>query len=382
MFLALCDPSRDSLEVSASEQEWENISFLARLHGVTSFLFYRTRQLGISVPEEIKKEWLGIYLYSLAQDQKARRQIKELKEILEPEGIPFILLKGASAMLRLYPQPGLRTFCDIDILIPPEKADLFKKTMAAAGYEPISARNSPEDEELLKFDSHLDPLCKNGSIAIECHLNILGAKGDHSIINPEIWQEREEANTDGPVSHLNGEHFIIHTLLHFSKHLSNEGFSEIKWFIDLLYAIKAGNIDWTRLWSTARKWAIEKEILPIIATLNLYWQTQIPAPKEVAPLDPETVVFGTKDQEKHFYAELPTRYVDRLLKFRRLPDTSSQVRYLFRLFFPARENLRYRYDLSSRWSIIFYYFVHITYTFKKFFTGLWYQILFHPKTIE
>ncbi len=74
LFLKLCDPCDTDFPGDISQQGWEDISELARLHGLTPFLFYRARQLGISIPDEIKKEWLGIYLYSLAQDQKARRQ--------------------------------------------------------------------------------------------------------------------------------------------------------------------------------------------------------------------------------------------------------------------------------------------------------------------
>ncbi len=78
LFLKLCDPGDTDISGDISQQGWEDISELARLHGLAPFLFYRTRQMGIPVPENIKKEWLEIYLYSLAQDQKARRQITEL----------------------------------------------------------------------------------------------------------------------------------------------------------------------------------------------------------------------------------------------------------------------------------------------------------------
>jgi hypothetical protein len=392
-FLQLCDPRRDSLATSASEQEWELISFLARLHGVTPFLFYRARSLGIKLPPQIEKEWLGIYLYQIAAEKNARRQIKELKEILDPEGIPFILLKGASAMLRLYPQPGLRTFVDLDILISENKVSLFKKAMMKSGYRPLSARNSPEDEELQKFDSHLDPIYKDGSLMIEAHLNILGAKSDHSVANPEIWQEKEAKSTDGVnVEHLNIEHFIIHTMFHSLRHLLDEGFSEIKWFIDLLYALKAWKIDYSKVWDVARKWEVEQYILPVIATLNHYWQTNIPLPIASEPIalipspiasEPialDVLVLGKQDRQKEYYTKLPTSYLERFLKIKELPNTNSQLRYLFHLFFPTPENLRWRYNLSSRWLIIPYYFIHLLFTWKKFFTGLWYRVLYHPKT--
>jgi hypothetical protein len=378
-FLELCDPQRDSLAALASESSWHSISHLSNLHGVTPFLYWRTRSLGIKLPEQIEKEWLGIYLYQIAQEQQARRQIKELKEILDPEGIPFILLKGASAMLRLYPQPGLRTFCDLDILIPADVTPRFKQAMMTAGYKPLSARNSPEDEELQKFDSHLDPICKDGSLMIESHLSILGAKGDHLAALSEIWQKKEAKSTDGiNVEHLNIEHFIIHTLLHSSKHLTDEGFTEIKWLVDLLYSIKAWKIDWSKVRDDARKWGVEKEILPVMATLNQYWQADIPLPGTSEPIALNILLLGIQDRQKQYYANIPTSYLDRLFKIRELPDTKSRLSYLFHLFFPTRENLCWRYNLSSRWSIVPYYFLHPFFTLRKFLTGLWYELVYHP----
>jgi len=379
LFLVLCDPFREEIPGDISQQSWDHISALSKLHGLTPFLYYRARSLGIKLPEQIEKEWLGIYLYQIAGEKKARAQIKELKEILDPEGIPFILLKGASAMLRLYPQPGLRTFCDLDILIPFDRVFEFKRAMAASRYKPLSARNSPEDEELQKFDSHLDPICKDASLMIESHLNILGVKGDRSVANPDAWQEKEEASTDGfNVNHLNVEHFVIHTLLHYSKHLSNEGFSEIKWLIDLLYAIKTWKIDWTRVWTAARRWGVERDILPVMATLNYYCQTQILLPVTSESIALDVLVLGKQDRGEQFYAKLPAGYIDRFLQVRKLPHTASKVRYILHLLFPTPANLRWRYHLSSKWSVVPYYFLHLFYTSKKFLIGLRHQLLDHP----
>jgi hypothetical protein len=375
IFLYLCDPLRDSLAVSASEQTWEHISELARLHGVTPFLFYRTRHLGIPVPEKIRKEWLGIYLYSLAQDQKARRQIKELKEILDPAGVPFILLKGASALLRLYPEPALRTFCDLDILIPEAMVSRFKGIMTKAGYKPMGVRNSPEDEELQKFDNHLDPLLKEENLMIEPHLSVLGTGGNHLALLPEIWRDKEDAKSDGIfIGHLSKEYFIIHTLLHIARDLSIKGFVEIKGFIDVVYAIGKWEIDWLMVEETSKKWDVERDILPAIATLNQYWTTEIALAKKANPLDLHTLVSGVEDQKKHYYSKIPAGYIKRLCQTRKLPGTLSKLRYFLHLFFPARENLRSRYAPTGK-SILPYYSLHFFVQCRKVFMGLWYQFL-------
>ena len=379
-FLELCDPQRDSLAALASESSWHSISELSKLHGVTPFLYYRVRSLGIKLPEQIEKEWLGIYLYQIAKKKKSRQQIKALKEVLDSEGIPFILLKGASAMLRLYPQPGLRTFVDLDILIPSDTVSRFKHTMTKAGYKPLSARNSPEDEEIQKYDSHLDPLWKEGGFMIEAHLNVLGVKGDPSVSNPDVWQGKEETSIDGAnIKHLNIEHFLIHTMFHYSRHLSDEGFAEIKWLIDLLHAVRTWRIDWSNVRDIARKWGVEKDILPTIATLNHYWQTDIPLAEKTGPIELNTLVLGIKDREKEYYSKLPTGYIKRLWEIRRLPDITSQIRYLFHLFFPTRENLRWRYNLSGKSLIMPYYLLHLFVTFKKIFLGFWHKLSFHSQ---
>ena len=320
-FIELCDPYRQGISSVPSDEDWHSISQLSKLHGVTPFLFYRARSLGIKLPEQIEKEWLGHYLYQIAEEQKARRQIKELKEILDPERIPFILLKGASAMLRLYPQPGLRTFVDLDILIPADRVPQFKKTMTMAGYKPLSVMNSPEDEELRKFDGHLDPLRKEEGFAIEPHLSILSGRGNHLIAMPEIWKEKEEANADGIMDgHLNREHFIIHALVHCVKHLSGSGFIEIKWFIDLLYAIRAWRIDWSKIMDISRTWGVEKDILPLMATLNHYWQAGIPLPIAQEPLALNILVVGEEDREKRSYANLPAGYLEPSFKDKRVAE--------------------------------------------------------------
>src|SRR4030042_5397347 len=141
IFLALCNPFSTSIPGDISEDSWTHISELSKLHGVTPFLYYRARSLGLKLPEQIEKEWLGIYLYQIAEEKKAHQQIKELKEALGSEQIPMILLKGASAMLRLYPQSGLRTFVDLDILIPDEVVSSYKKIMMVAGYKQLATMN-------------------------------------------------------------------------------------------------------------------------------------------------------------------------------------------------------------------------------------------------
>jgi hypothetical protein len=61
------------------------------------------------------------------------------------------------------------------------------------------------------------------------------------------------------------------------------------------------------------------------------------------------------------------------------PDTATRVRYLFHLFFPTPENLRWRYGLSGKSLIMPYYLLHLFVTSKKIFLGFWHKLSFHSQ---
>jgi len=252
--------------------------------------------------------------------------------------------------------------------------------MTMAGYKRLSAKSSPEDEELQKFELHLDPYQKEQGFGIEPHLSVLTGRGEYSIALPEIWRDKEETNTGGiNAEHLNTEHFIIHSLLHCARDLHDEGFIEIKGLIDTLYAINTWRIDWSKIIDISQRWGVERDILPLVATLNHYWQAGIPLPIAQEPLALNMLVLGEEDREKRFYANLPAGYLNRLLKSRELPDTTSQIRYLFNLFFPNRENLRWRYGLSSEESLTAYYLLHPLLILRNFSKGLWFRLIIKTK---
>jgi hypothetical protein len=323
------------------------------------------------LPEDLKRRWIMAYLYQMGQERKARQQIKELKEILDPEGIPFILLKGTSAMLRLYPDQGLRTFCDIDILIPPEKAPAFRMKMAEAGYKPSVILNSPEEEEVWKFESHLPAIRKDGGLPIETHLGILGRpkRGENGL--EEIWGEKEEGEIDGvKVYHLSREHYVIHMLLHFEKHLRTEGNLEIKSLVDLHHAVRTWSIDWERLWNQARRWKVQEVISPVVATLNYHWQAGIPVLDNVEPFDLRELIPKEEELQKNAIQRVPGGFLHRLSKTRELPDLAAKMRFLFHIFIPTRENLYWRYGSSDNKTITSYYLFHLSYICSRFFSGV------------
>lgn len=58
----------------------------------------------------------------------------EMLSVLEAKGIPTVILKGAAAGM-LYPDPGLRSYGDIDFMVSPADFKRARAALVAAGFE-------------------------------------------------------------------------------------------------------------------------------------------------------------------------------------------------------------------------------------------------------
>ena len=68
-----------------------------------------------------------------------RRQLRTITPALAGLGLPTVVLKGPDFCDRLYPEPVLRPFTDIDLLAPPEAVPQVEEALAALGYRAEAA---------------------------------------------------------------------------------------------------------------------------------------------------------------------------------------------------------------------------------------------------
>ena len=73
--------------------------------------------------EKIKAKFDEQIFTAVYRYENINYELERLKETLEEAEIPFILLKG-SVIRKYYPEPWMRTSCDIDILVKKEDLDV------------------------------------------------------------------------------------------------------------------------------------------------------------------------------------------------------------------------------------------------------------------
>lgn len=153
-----------------SDADWGRLAELARREGVSAFLFWRVGQGtgGVSFREDVPPgviDELREDLYTtVARTALAEVQLAVVLGALTRARIPVVVVKGA-ALGAYYPDPGLRPYGDIDIMVRREQLDLAEQALLALGYRGIASK----DWWLDRFH-HLPPMASEGSaLLVELH---------------------------------------------------------------------------------------------------------------------------------------------------------------------------------------------------------------------
>ena len=146
-------------------------------------------------------------------------ETEELRRILNGERIPFVPLKGA-VIRQYYPEPWLRTSCDIDILVHEE--DLDRAVTA------LKEKAEYATDEKKNF--HDVSLYSQSGMHLELHYNLKESRENIDGILGRAWEFALPKNCYEYA--FTGEFFLYHVLAHASYHFTGGGCG-IRPFIDL-----------------------------------------------------------------------------------------------------------------------------------------------------
>lgn len=194
---------------------------ISKAHDITQILFPALDEV-----QEFKSGYIGaekfkqIFYISLYRYEKQNYELKLLSKTLEEEQISFILLKG-SVIRQYYPNPWMRTSCDIDILI--KKIDLEKaKDIIIRDLKYSLMGNSTHDVSLLS----------PSGVCLELHFELKEPNFRDSPLLTDVWNSTEITQISEFEYGMSNELFLFYHIYHMAKHFIHGGCG-IKALIDL-----------------------------------------------------------------------------------------------------------------------------------------------------
>lgn len=228
-------------------------------HGVFPYLY---KNVCNSKENALSSEFItNIKKRNRSITEHTAKLVSELKNILfafEQENIPLIILKGIYLSKLIYPEPNLRIFSDIDLLV--RREDLSKATqcLESLGFEEVASNKELEEKEK-RGQAHL---AKSG-VMIDLHWEI---------INDGLYRTTMNYKTDAifdncsMVSFLNNKILALNPIelvIYLGTHLATQhAFERLIWFNDLHCTIeKFGHkMNWDALVKIAKERLIATQI--------------------------------------------------------------------------------------------------------------------------
>ena len=215
-------------EATLSDDDWvflvENLAPLYKLsksHNMAHIIASALSKLGIIDNDEISQKFSKQQILAIYRYERLNYDVEQIYEIFEKAKIPFMPLKGA-VIRAIYPEPWMRTSCDIDILIKEDDLnraiDVLKEEL---GYTSEENRNY-----------HDISLYSPNGVHLELHFSIMENMDSIDKLLCQVWSYSVLADGTEYQYRQTNEYLLFHHIAHMSYHFVSGGCG-IKPFLDL-----------------------------------------------------------------------------------------------------------------------------------------------------
>ena len=219
---AVCGDLLSSEEISLYNPDiLPEITLLAQNDDVIHLIVFALKKNGLldENDENLESKML-IAVYRL---EKLNYELAKLCEAFEEAEIPFIPLKG-SILRRYYPEPWMRTSCDIDILV--HRDDLQRAVSHLI--DNLGYRRGMQN-------SHDISMFTQGGVHIEVHYNLVedGRANSAAEVLKSVWNVAAKHAECNYQYEMPDEMFYFYHIAHMAKHFVSTGGCGIRPFLDI-----------------------------------------------------------------------------------------------------------------------------------------------------
>lgn len=345
---------------------------LAKNHDIAHILGSALANNGLLAGSSMDNIYREQIYYTAFRYENLKFAFEKVCGVLEKAKIPYIPLKGA-VIRDLYPQPWMRTGCDIDILVHEEYAENAANIITESlGYQ--NAGRGKHDIQILSTEK----------IYVELHFSLLEEDASPAMakVLAKAWEHAKPAEEGKYRYELDDAMFYFYHIAHMAKHFIGGGCG-IRPFLDLWLLGNSENYDTPETAALLKK-AKLTDFAREARKLSEVWFSGAEH-DEVTKIMEEFIIsggcFGSKetkmlsDQQKaggrlrHIISRIFVPYDDLkgqypIIKKYRFLTPLCEICRLFTLLFGRRKNFRKNY-IENLMGVPEKHLEDIDYLFKK-----------------
>ena len=214
----VCGKAIDSENMRLTDDDLKQLYILSKKHDLAHLVGDALIRHKLLSEGEIKAKFEKQMMMAVYRYEKINYELKCLREVMNEAEIPFIPLKG-SVIRQYYPEPWMRTSCDIDILVQEKYIDAAAQTIEKKlGYR-YESRNY-----------HDISLKSESGVHLELHFSLKENEENIDGLLSDCWQyafvHKEYEYSFTP------EFFLFHQYAHASYHFLHGGCG-VRIFLDI-----------------------------------------------------------------------------------------------------------------------------------------------------
>ena len=228
------------------------IIVLAKCQEMSHLVYNAYMKAGRCIPQVLEQA----FLLQVGRDKRNQFMFEKTKSVFQKEGIRYVPLKG-TVTKELYPEPWMRSGCDIDILVYETALDKAIYALVNSGFS-TNYEKAFHDVALLFGGAHL-----------ELHYNICENIPRVDRVLSEVWEH--VVPLDKYEYRETPEFLALHTIIHLMYHFVKGG-CQIKAFIDLWLMRRKKAYDEQSLFELLKKCQLERFYNKICEAIEVWFE--------------------------------------------------------------------------------------------------------------
>ncbi|MBR5527445.1 MAG: nucleotidyltransferase family protein [Clostridia bacterium] len=217
----------EEVKANISDDMLQQLYNISKKHEIANLVASALEKNGLLNSEsEVAAKFKKAAMAAVLNYSRQKYELSAVSELFEKEKLPFIPLKG-SVIRDYYPQPHLRSSCDVDILVHHKDLDRATDLLCENfGYEKKS------------MGAHDISMYSPGKVHVELHFDLVedGRVNSAAKVLGTAWDTALSAKNCRYHMEMTKEMFCVYHIAHMAKHMGNGGCG-IRPFIDL-YILK------------------------------------------------------------------------------------------------------------------------------------------------
>jgi hypothetical protein len=247
--------------------DWQAFFYHAELHGVASLLHQALRESGYELPEE---EAVALERRGAAGRLVLQHQYQGLSSVLgtlEKAGFRPAVLKGPVLAERLYGDPLLRFWSDLDLLVSPHDADPVCRLLESLGFQQLRGPTGSDERSRPRHVTTRHLTFHHGELPmVDLHYQFFV---DFGVAVPaEHFLQRAVAyrTFGGPACQvLRPEDEVLYLCLHAAHH----EFTRFSWLLDIWTLLRVHrDLDWEAVFRRAEEMGVREAIFYTVQVLR------------------------------------------------------------------------------------------------------------------